>query len=213
MSRSGFGPHRPLYVTVVYRGKCSHCMRIGVAVPLSGTVARLREAVSVETKIPTDQVPHLPAPLLTALCQTRSGGHTEPTASPPRKKKIKTQREKNAKKPLHASLNCVHILKRKSRDFTPGPSFSFFVKCEHVTPLKSFLWCSYGKRILVAITGQRGLEDRPPSPHGREDDRLAHTPREAQVRLFCVRSWVGPCLQKRMESRIPPLFGGQIFYT
>ncbi|XP_064414770.1 ubiquitin carboxyl-terminal hydrolase 31 [Latimeria chalumnae] len=50
-------PHtRPLYVTVVYQGKCSHCMRIGVAVPLSGTVARLREAVSLETKIPTDQI-------------------------------------------------------------------------------------------------------------------------------------------------------------
>uniref|UniRef100_A0ACB8FKC5 Ubiquitin carboxyl-terminal hydrolase 31 n=1 Tax=Sphaerodactylus townsendi TaxID=933632 RepID=A0ACB8FKC5_9SAUR len=50
-------PHtRPLYVTVVYRGKCSHCMRIGVAVPLSGTVARLREAVSRETKIPTKQI-------------------------------------------------------------------------------------------------------------------------------------------------------------
>ncbi|XP_073915663.1 ubiquitin carboxyl-terminal hydrolase 31 isoform X2 [Castor canadensis] len=50
-------PHtRPLYVTVVYQGKCSHCMRIGVAVPLSGTVAKLREAVSMETKIPTDQI-------------------------------------------------------------------------------------------------------------------------------------------------------------
>ncbi|KFR10942.1 Ubiquitin carboxyl-terminal hydrolase 31, partial [Opisthocomus hoazin] len=50
-------PHtRPLYVTVVYRGKCSHCMRIGVAVPISGTVARLREAVSAETKIPTEQI-------------------------------------------------------------------------------------------------------------------------------------------------------------
>ncbi|XP_036772864.2 ubiquitin carboxyl-terminal hydrolase 31 isoform X2 [Manis pentadactyla] len=50
-------PHtRPLYVTVVYQGKCSHCMRIGVSVPLSGTVARLREAVSMETKIPTDQI-------------------------------------------------------------------------------------------------------------------------------------------------------------
>ncbi|XP_015285216.1 PREDICTED: ubiquitin carboxyl-terminal hydrolase 31, partial [Gekko japonicus] len=50
-------PHtRPLCVTVVYRGKCSHCMRIGVAVPLSGTVARLREAVSRETKIPTKQI-------------------------------------------------------------------------------------------------------------------------------------------------------------
>lgn len=47
---------RPLYITVVYRGKCSHCMRIGVAVPLSGTVAQLREAVSRETKIPTKQV-------------------------------------------------------------------------------------------------------------------------------------------------------------
>lgn len=51
-----FAPRRPLYVTAVYRGKCSHCMRIGVAVPLSGTVARLREAVSRETKIPTKQV-------------------------------------------------------------------------------------------------------------------------------------------------------------
>ncbi|NXK47582.1 UBP31 hydrolase, partial [Chauna torquata] len=50
-------PHtRPLYVTVVYQGKCSHCMRIGVAVPIAGTVARLREAVSSETKIPTDQI-------------------------------------------------------------------------------------------------------------------------------------------------------------
>lgn len=46
----------PLYVTVVYRGKCSHCMRIGVAVPLSGTVAQLREAVARETKIPAKQV-------------------------------------------------------------------------------------------------------------------------------------------------------------
>uniref|UniRef100_A0A8C3N501 ubiquitinyl hydrolase 1 n=1 Tax=Geospiza parvula TaxID=87175 RepID=A0A8C3N501_GEOPR len=37
-------PHtRPLYVTVVYQGKCSHCMRIGVA-------------VSSETKIPTEQI-------------------------------------------------------------------------------------------------------------------------------------------------------------
>ncbi|NXC70324.1 UBP31 hydrolase, partial [Anhinga anhinga] len=50
-------PHtRPLYVTVVYQGKCSHCMRIGVAVPISGTVARLREAVSSETKIPAEQI-------------------------------------------------------------------------------------------------------------------------------------------------------------
>ncbi|KAK2533571.1 Usp31 [Columba guinea] len=50
-------PHtRPLYVTVVYQGKCSHCMRIGVAVPMAGTVARLREAVSSETKIPTEQI-------------------------------------------------------------------------------------------------------------------------------------------------------------
>ncbi|KAM8961294.1 ubiquitin carboxyl-terminal hydrolase 31 [Pelodytes ibericus] len=50
-------PHtRPLYVTVVYQGKCSHCMRIGVAVPLSGNVVRLREAISMETKIPTDQI-------------------------------------------------------------------------------------------------------------------------------------------------------------
>uniref|UniRef100_A0A7N8X243 ubiquitinyl hydrolase 1 n=1 Tax=Mastacembelus armatus TaxID=205130 RepID=A0A7N8X243_9TELE len=46
-------PHtRPLYVTVVYQGKCSHCMRVGVAVPLSGTVSRLRQAVAQETKIP-----------------------------------------------------------------------------------------------------------------------------------------------------------------
>ncbi|XP_066546365.1 ubiquitin carboxyl-terminal hydrolase 31 isoform X2 [Amia ocellicauda] len=50
-------PHtRPLYVTVVYQGKCSHCMRIGVAVPLSSTVSRLRQAVSQETKIPADQI-------------------------------------------------------------------------------------------------------------------------------------------------------------
>ncbi|KAM4631526.1 ubiquitin carboxyl-terminal hydrolase 31 [Discoglossus pictus] len=49
-------PHtRPLYVTVVYQGKCSHCMRIGVAIPLSGNVVRLREAISMETKIPTEQ--------------------------------------------------------------------------------------------------------------------------------------------------------------
>ncbi|NXH21920.1 UBP31 hydrolase, partial [Bucco capensis] len=50
-------PHtRPLFITVVYRGKCSHCMRIGVAVPVAGTVARLRQAVSCETKIPTEQI-------------------------------------------------------------------------------------------------------------------------------------------------------------
>ncbi|XP_059835694.1 ubiquitin carboxyl-terminal hydrolase 31 isoform X1 [Hypanus sabinus] len=47
---------RPLNITVVYEGKCSHCMRIGVAVPLSGKVSKLREAVSQETKIPTDQI-------------------------------------------------------------------------------------------------------------------------------------------------------------
>lgn len=47
---------RPLYVTVVYQGKYSHCMRIGVAVPLNSTVYRLRDAVSRETKIPMDQV-------------------------------------------------------------------------------------------------------------------------------------------------------------
>ena len=63
MRRSDFDLHRPLYVTVVYQGKCSHCMRVGVAVPLSGTVARLREAVSVETKIPTDQVISLLRPM------------------------------------------------------------------------------------------------------------------------------------------------------
>ncbi|XP_062331268.1 ubiquitin carboxyl-terminal hydrolase 31-like [Osmerus eperlanus] len=50
-------PHtRPLYVTVVYQGKCSHCMRVGVAVPLSSTVSRLRKAVAQETKIPTEQI-------------------------------------------------------------------------------------------------------------------------------------------------------------
>lgn len=50
---------RPLYVTVVYQGKCSNCMRVGVAVPLSGTVSRLRQAVAQETKIPAQQViPH-----------------------------------------------------------------------------------------------------------------------------------------------------------
>ncbi|KAM6967096.1 ubiquitin carboxyl-terminal hydrolase 31 [Tautogolabrus adspersus] len=49
-------PHtRPLYVTMVYQGKYSHCMRIGVAVPLNSTVYRLRDAVSRETKIPMDQ--------------------------------------------------------------------------------------------------------------------------------------------------------------
>ncbi|XP_038675595.1 ubiquitin carboxyl-terminal hydrolase 31 [Scyliorhinus canicula] len=47
---------RPLNITVVYEGKCSHCMRIGVAVPLSCTVGKLREAISQETKIPTDQI-------------------------------------------------------------------------------------------------------------------------------------------------------------
>ncbi|KAK6302116.1 hypothetical protein J4Q44_G00281690 [Coregonus suidteri] len=49
-------PHtRPLYVTVVYQGKCSHCMTVGVAVPLSSTVSRLRNAVAQETKIPSEQ--------------------------------------------------------------------------------------------------------------------------------------------------------------
>jgi hypothetical protein len=62
MRSSDFDLYRPLYVTVVYQGKCSHCMRIGVAVPLSGTVAKLREAVSMETKIPTDQVMTLLSP-------------------------------------------------------------------------------------------------------------------------------------------------------
>ncbi|TWW81373.1 ubiquitin carboxyl-terminal hydrolase 31-like [Takifugu flavidus] len=50
-------PHtRPLYVTVVYQGKCSNCMRVGVAVPLSGTMSRLRKAVAQETKIPAQQI-------------------------------------------------------------------------------------------------------------------------------------------------------------
>lgn len=43
-------------MTVVYQGKYSHCMRIGIAVPLNSTVYRLRDAVSRETKIPMDQV-------------------------------------------------------------------------------------------------------------------------------------------------------------
>ncbi|KAF7667699.1 hypothetical protein LDENG_00049110 [Lucifuga dentata] len=50
-------PHtRPLNVTVVYQGKCSNCMRVGVAVPLSGMVSRLRQAVAQETKIPAQQI-------------------------------------------------------------------------------------------------------------------------------------------------------------
>uniref|UniRef100_A0A673WWS0 ubiquitinyl hydrolase 1 n=1 Tax=Salmo trutta TaxID=8032 RepID=A0A673WWS0_SALTR len=50
-------PHtRPLYVTVVYQGKCSHCMTVGVAVPLSSTVSGLRKAVAQETKIPSEQI-------------------------------------------------------------------------------------------------------------------------------------------------------------
>lgn len=51
-------------MTVVYQGKCSHCMRIGVAVPLSGAVSRLRQAVAQETKIPVQQV----LPSLKLLC-------------------------------------------------------------------------------------------------------------------------------------------------
>ncbi|XP_077414609.1 ubiquitin carboxyl-terminal hydrolase 31 isoform X3 [Vanacampus margaritifer] len=47
--------YRPLYVTVVYQGKYSHCLRIGVAVPLNSTVYRLRDAVSRETNMPMDQ--------------------------------------------------------------------------------------------------------------------------------------------------------------
>lgn len=43
-------------MTVVYQGKYSHCMRIGIAVPLNSTVYRLRDAVARETKIPVDQV-------------------------------------------------------------------------------------------------------------------------------------------------------------
>lgn len=63
---------RPLYVTVVYQGKCSHCMRVGVAVPLSGTVSRLRQAVAQETKIPAQQVrPHLKLSSLCSCWQTR----------------------------------------------------------------------------------------------------------------------------------------------
>uniref|UniRef100_A0A672Y3U9 ubiquitinyl hydrolase 1 n=1 Tax=Sphaeramia orbicularis TaxID=375764 RepID=A0A672Y3U9_9TELE len=67
-------PHtRPLYVTVVYQGKYSHCMRIGVAVPLNSTVYRLRDAVSRETKIPMDQVlfPFLITSDLAAVCTCR----------------------------------------------------------------------------------------------------------------------------------------------
>ncbi|XP_061761300.1 ubiquitin carboxyl-terminal hydrolase 31 isoform X2 [Nerophis ophidion] len=49
-------PHtRPLYVTVVYQGKYSHCLRIGVAVPLNSAVYRLRDAVSRSTKMAMDQ--------------------------------------------------------------------------------------------------------------------------------------------------------------
>lgn len=65
---------RPLYVTVVYQGKCSHCMRIGVAVPLSGAVSRLRQAVAQETKIPVQQV----LPSLKLLClKTNAQKHAE----------------------------------------------------------------------------------------------------------------------------------------
>lgn len=94
-------------------------MRIGVAVPLSGTVARLREAVSLETKIPTDQVVRLrtltaqgaPAGWLSVLlgfltvpCQIRLDRNVKPVASVVRKRTIKTQRRKRYTKPYHVSL-------------------------------------------------------------------------------------------------------------
>lgn len=55
-------------MTVVYQGKYSHCMRIGVAVPLNSTVSRLREAVARETKIPPDQV-FIQKPVDSILCR------------------------------------------------------------------------------------------------------------------------------------------------
>lgn len=77
---------RPLYVTVVYQGKYSHCMRIGVAVPLNSTVYRLRDAVSRETKIPMDQV------LFLSLYQLRvwhSEGYVTVTQSSPSVPKVR----------------------------------------------------------------------------------------------------------------------------
>lgn len=46
---------RPIYVTIVYQGNYPHCIKIGLAVPLHSSISRLRQAVSVEAKIPPDQ--------------------------------------------------------------------------------------------------------------------------------------------------------------
>lgn len=89
-----------------------------MAVPLSGTVARLREAVSMETKIPTDQVISLLRPIthepqkccflffwnfLTVLSQTWLERNLKPVVSSV-EGKIKNQdpKEKN----IHKNFSC-----------------------------------------------------------------------------------------------------------
>ncbi|XP_033894023.3 ubiquitin carboxyl-terminal hydrolase 43-like isoform X2 [Acipenser ruthenus] len=47
---------RPLYITLVFHTKGQRYLRIGLAVPLFGTVASLREMVSMEGKITPEQV-------------------------------------------------------------------------------------------------------------------------------------------------------------
>lgn len=110
-------------------------MRIGVAVPLSGTVARLREAVSLETKIPTDQVVRLQTLIaqgslegwlsvlefLTVLCQIWLDRNVKPVVSMVRKRKIKTQRRKIYTKPYHVSLIVY------ARTFLKGKAVTLFI--------------------------------------------------------------------------------------
>lgn len=113
--------------------------------------------------------------------------------------------EETCPETFHASLNCVCIFKRKSRDFTPRP-FSFFIKCKHLTPLPSFLWMFIWEEPPLREASRMG----PLAVTVVRTASCSHATRGSGP-LVLVQSRVGPCLPKRTESCIPPPFGGGKF--
>lgn len=53
---------------------------------------------------------------------------------------------------FHALFNCLYIFKGKSCEFTARLSFSFLVKYNYLTFLKSFLWM-----LIAGIEGGASL--------------------------------------------------------
>lgn len=116
-----------------------------MAVPLSGTVARLREAVSMETKIPTDQVISLLRPIthgsqkccflffwnfVTVLSQTWLERNLKPVVSSVEGKneKLGSKGEKYTQKLLMLHLIVYIYLKGKAMTLHQDLLSALFIK-------------------------------------------------------------------------------------